>query len=63
MNAKRRWQKALALANCPCNTGGVPVRSPADCWSMRWEYWNTWDNGHMVLASLMLDGLACEDLP
>lgn len=62
-DVRRRWRKANDLAACRCNEGGRPVKSPADAWSAEWEYWNDWDAGQSVLASLTLDGIACEDLP
>jgi hypothetical protein len=59
------WLLANRIANCDCFalcTRVAPI-TPITLWAVANEYWNTPDRGHLIAASLTLDGVACEDLP
>lgn len=64
---RRRWERANKYAGCRCHIDGSPTepagRDDIGYWAGVWEYWNTPDRGHLVMASLALDGVAIEDLP
>lgn len=61
------WVRALEYANCRCLETGVSAiplsRDPLASWVCVEEYWNAPDAGHAIMASLVLDGIACEELP
>lgn len=64
MGANQRWERANAVANCTCReTGVASVSSPEADWASTFEFWNTPSSGHLIAASLILDGVDCEDLP
>jgi len=63
-----QWEEAWKLANryasCTCEVGGYFDKpDPFGDWAMEWEFWNSTDSGHGIMASLALDGAPCEALP
>jgi len=64
-----QWAKAWRLANkyvnCPCDDGGGRFRGPDPFWpwASKWEFYNTTDSGHAIMASLALDGAPISELP
>jgi len=64
VSAKQRWRYANRVASCDCaGTGVAAVSSPEADWACTYEYWNTQRAGHLIAASLILDGMSCEELP
>lgn len=64
MNATEKLHYACKVANCDCGkTGEMTVSSKEADWACVYEFWTTQLKGHLIAASLILDGVAIEDLP
>ena len=64
MKAKQRWRYANRVASCPCEEDAKrAVVSPEAMWACSYEHWTEWQVGHLIAASLILDGMSCEELP
>jgi hypothetical protein len=58
------WRRAVAIAACDCERTGVSRVSEITAdWAAEFEYRNTPQDGHLIGASLILDGAPCEELP
>lgn len=65
MSTRRLWLLANRIASCDCFWPGLRIGpiTPVTKWVVKHEYWNTPDRGHLIAASLTLDGVATEELP
>lgn len=64
MTPAEAWRKANAIADCDCDRTGVASVSDEMCdWAATAEHWNSPEAGHLIAASLHLDGQDCEDIP
>ncbi len=60
-----KWERANVVASCPCYMplGGMAARGPEVDWASDYEHWNPPSTGHLVAASLILDGVDHRELP
>lgn len=64
MNWLKLWERANRIASCDCEeTGRRGVNERTADWAANWEHWNDPLRGHLIAASLLLDGAPVEDLP
>lgn len=56
------WTRANLAASCNCEKNGVAdISDPILDWAYLNEHWNTYERGHLIAASLMLDGMPSGD--
>jgi hypothetical protein len=56
-------ERAREVANCQCmSLVGKVADDPTLDWVMVYEFFNTTTAGHLIAASLILDGLDCKDV-
>jgi hypothetical protein len=65
VKARRAWLLANRIANCDCFERGTRMApiTAITRWVVKHEYWSPPLVGHLLAASLMLDGIGVEELP
>lgn len=59
----RRYLRACAIASCACGRKKRAVPEIVAIWAASYEHWNDSLAGHLIAASLLLDGAPIEALP